>query len=278
MKLFQIFFLNLCMTALCTSSTTGSHNHGLPLLINTKTHSQRQPEPHRIYKRQEDLIQDGICNQEVIAEVCDNGIYQEYANILLECNEVDLAREVSNDCKSNTMGTFCGELEYLLHVNVDGVCSRFSSICSSECEDLLMTVRDQLGCCVNIFNESSNIPLFSYSLWLDCGVQQVNETCLSSTVTLHPTRVDPICTDAVFLQRENSLFCKQQLIETINNRLSSREGCQEYTYPGDDVCNGHALIVQASITAITLSALLTMLLLFYYFVPLDIYIPWGEQS
>lgn len=63
---------------------------------------------------------------------------------------------------------------YSLHA-----CDISFTICSSECRDLLIAARLRLGCCVNIFNDSSSglydPETFRLTMWPLCGIEPVTE-------------------------------------------------------------------------------------------------------
>ena len=68
-----------------------------------------------------------------------------------------------------------------------------------------MSLREELGCCVNSFfnntevNEGSTPEALSYDLWSRCNVQPVTEEC-RSTIQLPQIEVDPTCDAPVFLE------------------------------------------------------------------------------
>ncbi len=225
--------LLLCVSALCIMSAAGSYNHGHPLLMNTKTHS---PEPHKIHKRQDYSDQDRLCLPVIAAAGCENGLYQEYASLSQRCNASDDAQVLQDTCSRNSMGNYCGSIDIdPLETNIGRVCG-ISSTCSFECRNLLVSARNRLGCCVSAYNNSVSEFAYAYSLWSSCGIEPVTEKCSSSTIKLQPAQVDPTCTSDVFAERVQSLLCRKQYIEDVQDRLSATDGCQNYNDLIGDLC------------------------------------------
>ncbi len=234
----HFLLLQYCVSVVCiASSTAGYYNHGHPLLINTKTHSQGQPQPHKIHKRQGDPNRDD-CDVVVHDEFCTNGYYQDTVNVYQRCNESYTATEIQAFCIPSFMGGYCLHKQYnQLERNVTRVCGSSSSTCSQECRDVLISTRSELGCCIQSAYNDSTVPIFytpipyAYSLWSSCGVEPVTQGCPPSTVTLSPTPVDPTCSNnrEARLQLVFSAICTLQYRQSVSNRLLLTEGCQNYS-------------------------------------------------
>ncbi len=132
----------------CITTTAGAYNHGHPLLVNSKTHSRGQPEPHKIHKRQGDSNRDN-CDVVVHDELCTNGYYQDTVNVYQRCNKSYLATEIQAFCIPSFMGGYClRKQQSTLERNVTRICGSTSSTCSQECRDVLISTRSELGCCI----------------------------------------------------------------------------------------------------------------------------------
>ncbi len=236
MKLFAPALLLLCMSALCITSIAGFYNQEHPLLMNAKTRSQGQPEPHKIHKRQGDSNQDDVCSRVLTSEVCNSGYYQELAGVSLLCNSSVFAESLTLFCAFDQMNEFCGDIvKFDLVSDIEILCNSFISSCSQECRDHLMRTRSELGCCVNAFNGSSffDNASFAYALWSSCGVEPVTQQC-SFPFTLPQLEVDPTCnSNIVFGERFQSVSCRQQYVQSYRDRLSATEGCNDT----DSSCN-----------------------------------------
>lgn len=111
--------------------------------------------------------------------------------------------------------------------------------CSTDCRNLLTRARNQLDCCINVFNNTDpiRVPQYAYSLWSGCDVEPVTHECQPSTVNLPPVQLDPTCDDAAGAERAVSLLCRREFVESIRERLSATAGCQDYVYPSSTACS-----------------------------------------
>ena len=218
MKHFTVSLLLGANVQLCITSSARSYNHGHPLPINTKTHSQGQPEPHKIHKRQGNSNQDELCEMVVKDESCTGGYFQAFANLHQRCNYSHEAFYVQVLCTPNSRGGYCTEHTYYFESNAERVCNSSSSSCSQECRNALIVGRYELGCCIQRFYNDSSVPshyrpdLFSYSLWSNCGVEPITQHCPPSTITLPQTQIDPTCNvyDDSFSRLFSSTLCTYQ--------------------------------------------------------------------
>ena len=249
MKLLSLVLLVL--SALWITSTEGSYFHGHPLLVNTKNYSQIQQtldpwkmkseDPQRM-KRQIEFNQDGRCEALRNVIFCNNGLYNDYANVFQRCNSSDFATIIEVLCISNSMGAFCNASISVLQSEVESSCD--SSTCSSECRDVLTNIRSEVGCCIaSIYNDSSRTLFYSpepfnYTLWSNCGVEPVTQACPPSTVTLTKTEPDPTCSGNITstLQLLSSTICRREYIDPFVTLLSA-EGCTEDLDEADRICS-----------------------------------------
>ncbi len=125
-----------------------------------------------------------MCSAIQLETFCVNGYYQEFASLLQNCNRSGDAQRIQDGCIRNSMGAYC-PLSGNFRLSIKRLCDSSSS----ECRDLLITLRNQQGCCVNILNNSNVYTLYecssyAYSLWSSCGVEPVTEECQPSTVPI----------------------------------------------------------------------------------------------
>lgn len=178
---------------------------------------------HLLHKRQ--ASQDDICNAVVTREICTNGYYEDYAYVITRCGQYSTARSIQNACRSNSVGTFCGSIDFDSEM-FDAVCGGSTTTCSTECMDLLNTTRTEAGCCVKVLNDTSFQPVLSYSLWSLCGVEPVTEDCGPSPFDL-PSERDPTCTLSNFLTPLYSrVLCRAEFLVSIRNALLATPGCE----------------------------------------------------
>lgn len=115
-------------------------------------------------------------------------------------------------------------------------CATSTTTCTTQYRNLLTSIRDQLGYCINaIYNDSTNtiselyMPIpFSYALWSSCGIEAVTEQCTSSTILLPQTQMDSSCTTADYISQSGYLMCTQRYIQPILDRLLAAGSCQSF--------------------------------------------------
>ena len=110
---------------------------------------------HPLHKRQD---QGGMCSpDEIIGRICTNGYYEDYAYIGAQCNRPEIARSLSDACRTNENGVFCGAFDTTADFQqFASACRSFliNNTCSNECRSHLTDNRAQYGCCVNILNDT----------------------------------------------------------------------------------------------------------------------------
>ena len=150
-----ILVLSLYVSGLCSISATGSYDHGQPLLANIKIHLVRQSQFHK-FKRQ---VEDNHCDTLAHEVLCTDGLYDGYANVLQRCNYSESAKYLQGICTPNSMGGFCYEDTYIPPRDFESACDSSNSTCSSECRDVLFSIRSAEGCCIaSIYNDSTVEP------------------------------------------------------------------------------------------------------------------------
>ena len=230
MKLLAVVF---CAGLLSISAAAVSDNlFGLSLQPSAQVVSSSLP--YSRHKRQvEDVDQQRRCLGIIQDQQCNNGLLQEGADLALRCNQASVAVSLQDSCRRNSNGLYCSLASTYNEVNnIEATCATaLTSGCTAECSNLLMLIRNEIGCCVNlVLNSTANNVVFgdafNNSLWTTCGVAPITETCSSSPISLDTTiDVDPNCDlikDAV------ELMCTQRFIEPIFDALEDAGDCQAY--------------------------------------------------
>ena len=122
-----------------------------------------------------------------------------------------------------------------------------STTCSSPCSTALLTLRNNLGCCINsVLNVTveggSSIaaafatftPYFSSSLWERCSVETVGECADAPEFT--PGSRDPPCTDVEAVEAIITYQCSQTNVQPVLDALNGNSNCQFYTTIVVDGC------------------------------------------
>ena len=149
----MLFLLIFCASALGTVTRAGSDYNGHLLPANLKTAlkiaSGKLLQPrNRIQTGSEDL-----CNTATRRDICTSGYYEDYAYVSYQCFSTSLARSIQSSCRFNSAGRLCGDIDYDSE-EFEMACVNSQTTCTLECMDFLTTGRDELGCCVNVFNNS----------------------------------------------------------------------------------------------------------------------------
>ena len=230
MKLLGVVF---CAGLLSISAAAVSDNlFGLSLQPSAQAVSSSLP--YSRHKRQLEFDQLRRCEGMLQDERCNGGLLQEEADLALRCNRSDAAVIREDSCRRNSDGLYCGlAVTYVNEVlNIEATCATaLTSGCTAQCSNLLVLIRNELGCCINLFWNSTSSGLFrpgafSNSLWTTCGVAPVTETCSSSPISLDTTTdIDSSCD---FAEEEIELRCTRRFLEPIFNALEDVGNCQVY--------------------------------------------------
>ena len=225
------FLLLVCAGFLCVRTTASS--------------SDSHPEPAQLQPHKRQADQGQVCNDVIVSQQCVSGHTEAYAQLVYQCGGSgwSLARTLESSCRANAMGQFCGVIDvYSLTNSAQSACS--TTPCSSECRDLLISAKEQLGCCLNIYNDTTSglydsmaSALLSYSLWSGCGVEPSTEQCAPTTVNI-VRQSDPTCTQAILLsQLYSQVLCNTRYIDSNFAALEGVELCRTYTdYSPNDSC------------------------------------------
>ena len=238
MKLLAVVF---CAGLLSISAAAVSDNlFGLSLQPTAQAVSSSLP--YSRHKRQvEDFDQLRRCLGIFQDQLCNNGLLQEGIDLIFRCNLASLAVTIQDSCRRNSNGLYCDLAStYVNEVNnIETTCATaLTSGCTAQCSNLLMLIRSELGCCINlVFNSTANVffspEAFSNSLWTTCGVAPVTETC-SSPISLDTTiDIDPNCDIA---EERIELICARRFLEPIFDALEDAGDCQAYLGATMELC------------------------------------------
>ena len=219
MKCFYHFLLMSCVVIYQIHNIAGYSNSIYSPFVDAAIKSKKQVEYHKIHKRQADPEQFRRCQGTIWAQQCTNGQAQELADLALQCRQSQAAQDLFNSCQRNPMGVYCGiATGHEITGEEDAIVAACrGSICSSQCRNLLMNIRNELGCCINVILNDTSSPFynptaFRYSLWASCGVEPVPNNCMS-TLIRRPTSIDPSCTLSDYIQRVGNIACSTRYIE-----------------------------------------------------------------
>ena len=125
--------------------------------------------------------------------LCDSSVAQPYINALTKNSTcIPLARHTVNACSCGPNDAYCLDVfgtsfnplvpERTIQINpvlnnVSTACANYSSFqsagCPMECQEALLAAIDEVGCCINLFNDDVNevlIPYFSNDVMEACEV------------------------------------------------------------------------------------------------------------
>ena len=143
------------------------------------------------------------------------------------------------------MGVYCGiATGHEITGEEDAIAAACrGSICSSQCRNLLMNIRNELGCCINVILNDTYSPFynptaFRYSLWASCGVEPVPNDCMSTLIQRPPTSRDLSCSLNInsHIERQHSLTCSTLYIEPILEALENETDCEVYSQVVREQC------------------------------------------
>ena len=225
-----------CVVIYQIHNIAGYSNSIYSPFVDAAIKSKGQVEYHKIHKRQADTRS---CYGTILPQLCTNGLAQELADLALQCGESYDAHDLFNKCQRNPMGVYCGDIAIDREIINDISAACRGSNCTSQCRNLLINIRNELGCCINIiFNGSSysHYFAFSYSLWASCEVEPVPNDCTSSTLIRRPISIDPSCTIFSYEVNIVSLYCSARYIEPILETLANENNCGNFSQSISEYC------------------------------------------
>lgn len=217
------FLLLICAGVLCLSVTAESPN--------SQPQKRQIPDPGPPDVNTQ-------CRNVYRARQCTSGHDQDYADLYYQCGFIQIANGTESSCRTNGDGQFCGQFGLSRFQDLyRAVCSGGDCSDNPDCQGVLRSMKSELGCCLNVFNDSNSglysqstsNTLFSYSLWSQCGIEPVGEECTASPVEIERTR-DLSCTQTVLLSRlYTEAFCNRRYVESNLEALNEEEICRNYT-------------------------------------------------
>lgn len=176
---------------------------------------------------------------------CTLGIRQAQLDAAVNCTNLQYATYFSRVCSRNPNGDTCG-LIGAYHTDFLKIMSDCvgSVNCSSNCRNLMQTLRDELGCCINaVYNYTGSFfepilaPAFNYSLWSACGVEPVVDTCTGELpFTLPPDSVSR-CDLSMIQTRILSEWCHPTPFNNLRAVVNRHAGCELFLEFQTDVCS-----------------------------------------
>ena len=175
------------------------------------------------------------CANLTAATECSVGSARDVANVYYECNERITGEQVYRYyCSQNEQNLYCGTAYYYLNEarNTAAACATSATNCTDDCRSRLMYLRNQLGCCLNLFfNNSLGLAnfgqTFSYSLWRGCDIEPrlVDQMCSAQPEVIPPGR-DETCTNPE--ARLPPIICTRAYIDALNGALSRESDCEGF--------------------------------------------------
>ena len=192
-----------------------------------------------IQKRQVDGNDRAELCESVLGDfLCTSGVYQAYADLMLQCSMPEGAVGLQTFCRTNRAGDRC---TWAQRNRLGDICAEsFDDVCTTECRNQLVQTREELGCCINLLNNSrisseEELKDFNYTLWSLCDVEPVTEECRLGPIQLTPTVLminDCDSQDDLRRRRLTDVFCSQDLRERLQGSVGgfdNSEGCLNLT-------------------------------------------------
>lgn len=186
------------------------------------------------------------CAAAATKEECTGGLAQEAANVALKCNQTEEAQIISDSCRKNAYGTYCGLAGFVLPMisrNFSIQCrSAMQGQCSQDCKNFLNFVRSELGCCINAMLNSTTDPFpflapFRYAVWRRCSIPTVTDECSASSVKLSTTVQKTNCSaDQLAQQIMTGVTCKKSYIQPVLDALDQKGNCDMVKQAISDSC------------------------------------------
>ena len=179
---------------------------------------------------------------------CSLGIRQAQLDHAVDCGNFPYATYFSRICSVNSNGHTCG-LAGAYHPEFLQLLSTCVGVtdCSTECRNLMMMLREELGCCINaVYNYTGSFfepmlaPAFNYSLWSACGVEPVSDTCTGNIPFTLPADSVSTCNLNTIQTRILSEWCEPTPFNRLRAVLNESVGCEVFIDFQTDVCSLNA--------------------------------------
>ena len=184
------------------------------------------------------------CAKEAVKQDCldDNGTWMQRVVFRRQCN-VSIGFDTAGLCtQDEDTGTYCGETQYYVQdlSHATSTCasaiSNTTTDCSPECKSSLQGLRDDLGCCINVFLNNTESPaypfyqqLFDSTLWGLCDVPLV-ETCPIKLPDNLEKIVPRTCSDKELVAHPFEVLCASSVVSGI-------DGCKYLNEYYRDICS-----------------------------------------
>ena len=148
------------------------------------------------------------CSRLAVEHICTYNLtyVRDLLGILVNCGEDESARYIATFCARSDQvdGFYCGAAESypldlgMAQLSCDSALQPGGN-CSDECNNSLLSISVNLGCCFNTFFNNTVYsalfyPVLSYALWSECGVELPNSTCDGALPYPLPTTPLQTCT------------------------------------------------------------------------------------
>lgn len=177
---------------------------------------------------------------------CTLGIRQAQLDAAVDCTDLVYANYFSRICSRNRNGDTCGLIGayHTDFLKIMSDCVGSIGQCSSECRNLMQTLQDELGCCINaVYNYTGSFfepilaPAFNYSLWSACGVEPVVDNCTGELPFSLPPNSVSRCSLSVIQTRILSEWCNPTPFDRLRAIIDDHEGCEVFLEFQTDVCS-----------------------------------------
>ena len=153
------------------------------------------------------------CARLSVERTCTNNFayVSDLLETLVNCGQEFSARVAARYCERDEQsGLYCGAAGAY---TVDAGAASFfcgsalqpGGQCSADCRRSLMSIRDDLGCCIKAFlnGTATSTPVLSSTLWSICDLEPPNSACVGELPFTLPTTPLQECTsDEIYLCRE----------------------------------------------------------------------------
>lgn len=170
------------------------------------------------------------CTEVALRAWCTSDLTESLVEIYYQC-ENDFSLQEKR-CRTNERGILCGLfVNYLKDLKQANLICSNQSHCSSQCQQLLEQLKENLGCC---FNEMINITsgprlyrnIVKYELWKNCSLDPPPKTCQSSPLATfsNPQVTTQQCSSSEFYRKRYQVQCSNTKIKALADTYD-RQNC-----------------------------------------------------
>ena len=192
----------------------------------------------------QDLID---CALASIDSQCSSGLIQEAIDISLECGQDASARVLSIACARNEAGTTCDEATTRITEEQLTMATQCTGVvqtgnCPLACSEFLRTQRNNLGCCINTYVNTTDNPLYlqyrnlvDYRLWDVCNVDLPPAGCGNALAVNRPS-ITRSCTTTEYVNRLVNYQCTSSAGQQLVDALLKNKRCYPIARLEADLC------------------------------------------